>query len=255
MNKNDFVLNFSSIQDVDTQQIYKKLEEHHFCLLRGLISREMLSSGMKNLQNFIADNDDRACTGESPSEVRDYFMKLSIGLGNHSGHQINRGRFMRTIYIPLNKPDRFGLVDCFKTVGKVRNLLMRKNREFAIEEPEEGLWTAARVHHFPTGGGHMVPHRDTLAPQIVTEANEKYDYYQPILIMSRKGIDYDIGGGCAMLDGKLTEYEDFSEFGDIAIYNSSTIHGVNEIDLHKPFRQRSSTGRYSGLATLYKTNA
>ena len=36
-------------------------------------------------------------------EVRDYFMKMSIGQGNHSGHDINRGRFMRTVYLPLDE--------------------------------------------------------------------------------------------------------------------------------------------------------
>lgn len=72
--------------------------------------------------------------------------------------------------------------------------------------------------------------------------------------MSRKDVGYDIGGGCAMLDGKLIEYEEFSQFGDIAIYNSSKIHGVNEIDLNKPFRQRSGTAHYRGLVKFYKTN-
>ena len=55
-----------------------------------------------------------------------------------------------------------------------------------------------------------------------------------------------------MIDGKLVEYEDFCEFGDIAIYDVSTVHGVNEVDLDEAFYQRSSRGRYSGLVTLYK---
>ena len=45
------------------------------------------------------------CTGEKPEEVRDYFMKMSIGQGNHSGHDINRGRFMRTVYVCLDERD------------------------------------------------------------------------------------------------------------------------------------------------------
>jgi len=36
----------------------------------------------------------------------------------------------------LVKQDRFGLVDCCKTVANVRNLLMRKNQKFAIEKSE-----------------------------------------------------------------------------------------------------------------------
>lgn len=58
-----------------------------------------------------------------------------------------------------------------------------------------------------------------------------------------------------MLAGKLSEYEDFNEFGDIAIYNSSTMLGVNEIDFNLAYRQRSGTGSYSDVVTVYNTNA
>ena len=34
-------------------------------------------------------------------------MKMSIGQGNHSGHDINRGRFMRTVYVPLDEKINF----------------------------------------------------------------------------------------------------------------------------------------------------
>ena len=43
---------------------------------------------------------------------------------------------------------------------------MGKNIDFAINHVDEGLWTVARVHHFPIGGGHMVTHKDTLAPNL-----------------------------------------------------------------------------------------
>ena len=64
--------------------------------------------------------------------------------------------------------------------------------------------------------------------------------------------DYEKGGGVAVIDDQLVEYEDFCAFGDIAIYNVNSIHGVNEVDLNRTFVQRSSTGRYSRLVTLYK---
>ena len=50
----------------------------------------------------------------------------------------------------------------------------------------------------------------------------------------------------------FVEYEDFCAFGNIAFCNVNTIHGINEVDLHPPLVQRSSTGRYSRLVTLYK---
>lgn len=253
MDPRDLIIECDNFQSLQRQSIARKLKKYQFCLLRGLISKTQLSAGMRRLQKYIEENEDRACTGEAASEVRDYFMKMSIGLGNHSGHIINRSRFMRTVYIPLDKPDKFNLTESFRTVAKVRNLLMGKDINFAIDSPDENLWTAARVHHFPRGGGHMVPHRDTIAPQLLKDVNQTYEYFQPILIMSQKGRDFKTGGGLAMVDDNLIEYEDFSDFGDIAIYNVQTVHGVNEVDLNLPFKQRSSDGRYSGLVTLYKT--
>ncbi len=242
----------NKLEDIDLELIQSALNSHSFCIIRGLIDASELCSSLALLGEFIENNEDRACTGESSEEVKSYFMKLSIGLGNHSGNSINRARFMRTIYFPLNTSDDFMLVNSFKTLAKVRNLLMNKPIDFAVETPEDGLWTAARIHHFPTGGGHMVIHKDTLLPQYLTEMDESTKYFQPILIMSQKGIGFDKGGGVAMLDGSLVEYEDYTKIGDIVIYDVNTIHGVNEIDLHRPFLQRSRTGRYSGLVTLYK---
>ena len=40
-----------------------------------------------------------------------------------------------------------------------------------------------------------------------------------------KGLRLSNGGGVAMVGGELVEYEDFCEFGDIAIYDVSTVHG------------------------------
>lgn len=252
MNTDDLIVNCKSIVELDRDLVLEKLDRHQFCMIRGLICKKSLAEGVQLLHQFVETNDDRACTGERPDEVRDYFMKMSIGLGNHSGHAINRSRFMRTVYLPLDKPDRFGLVSSFKIVANIRNILMGKNESFAIDSCDEGLWTAARVHHFPIGGGHMVTHKDTLAPDLLKDVNASYNYFQPILVMSQKGSDFQSGGGVAMVDGELVEYEDFCEFGDIAIYDVSTVHGVNEVDLDRPFHQRSSNGRYSGLVTLYK---
>jgi len=248
----NLVIEANTIDDIGRQDVLDLLSKHEFCVIRGLVSRRSLAAGIEKLKDFIEKNGDKACTGESPEEVRNYFMKVSMGRGNHSGKEINRGRFMRTIYVPLDKDDRFGLVETFKEVGRVRNLLMNKQKDFALNHAEEGLWTAARVHHFPTGGGFMVPHRDTMAPQLLQEVDSSYQYFQPILVMSEKHKDFQTGGGVAMMNGQLVEYEDHCLFGDIAIYNVNTIHGVNEVDLNMPFVQRSSSGRFSGLVTLYK---
>ena len=127
---------------------------------------------------------------------------------------------------------------------------MKKPIDFALGKVEKNkMWTAARIHHFPTGAGFMFPHKETIAPGIVKGFGK---YYQVLITMSEKGKDYKIGGGTTTYKNKLVEYENFTKPGDIVVYDSRTIHGVNTIDPDKPFIQRSGNGRYSGLVTLYK---
>ena len=139
MNIDDYIVHCETVSGLNKDEILSKLDEHQFCIIRGLVKPAELQKGMALLHAYVEETDDRACTGERPDEVRDYFMKMSIGQGNHSGHDINRGRFMRTVYLPLDKSDKFNLVDIFKDVARVRNLLMSKNLDFAVDEAQEGL--------------------------------------------------------------------------------------------------------------------
>lgn len=240
-------------------KIRKTINDHNFCILRGYIDALDVENGINKVKTFVENNHDHAVTGETPDQVRDYFMKLSIGEGIHSGKSIFvdeaivRPRFKRAIYSPIGARDRFGLDIVFKKVAEIRNFCMGLDIDYATSsENQDGLWTAARMHQFPTGGGFMAKHTDTVLPRIISETAIGNGFFQPILVMSQKGRDFETGGGVAVVDGKPIIYEDFTEVGDIAIYNVNTIHGVAEIDSHKPFVQRSGNGRYSGLVTLYK---
>ena len=240
----------SSVDQLNVDDVAQCLSDYHFCVLRGLIASDNLRQGLKKLQTFVETHDDRPTTGEAASEIRGYFMKMSIGHARHGG--VERPRFKRAIYNPLSEPDQFGLHDHFRTLAKIRNILSSKPLDFSSCRVEENLWTAARIHHFPSGGGFMVVHRDTVLPKVIKEEGFAGGFYQPLIIMSQKGEDFDVGGGVVQIGEKLYEYEDFGERGDIVIYDGSTLHGVNDIDPHLPYNQRSGSGRYSGLATLYK---
>ena len=78
MNTDDLIVNCKSIGELDRDLILKKLDRHQFCMIRGLICKKSLAEGVQLLHQFVETNDDRACTGEKPDEVRDYFMKMSI---------------------------------------------------------------------------------------------------------------------------------------------------------------------------------
>ncbi|MCR9118309.1 MAG: hypothetical protein NXI22_15345 [bacterium] len=246
----DATIEVSSIDQLKPDDLNECLRANKFCRIKGLTDLAAIkASRAKMAERFRVEND-CAVYGEPASAVRDNFQKLSIGNAKHGG--VNRPRFMRVFYNPIWSDDIFGLRETFIRTAQVRNLLGGHPIDFAIHEVEDSLWTAARIHHFPTGGGFMVSHRDTVLPAMLKESGIDSGYYQPLVLLSQKGVDYHTGGGIIKLGGEIVEYEDYAQQGDIVIYNAVTIHGVNDVDPDKPYRQDSLDGRMAGLVTVYK---
>jgi hypothetical protein len=189
---------------------------------------------------------DRATTGEHKDEVRSNFQKWSIGRARHG--TVNRPRFMRTFYNPLWDEDIFGLHPAFRTQCGVRNLLGKLPEDFAIDREERGLWTAARIHHFPAGGGFMVGHEDTVLPAFYDTID--LAFYQSVLLITQRGEDYQSGGGFIDVEGEHIAYEKYCSGGDIIIYDQNAVHGVDDVDVDVPFRQDSLAGADVGPRDL-----
>ncbi|NYT47263.1 MAG: hypothetical protein H0A75_06455 [Candidatus Methanofishera endochildressiae] len=64
----------------------------------------------------------------------------------------------------------------------------------------------------------MSAHRDEFAINIVSDKG--LDYFQVLLVMSRKGEDYHSGGGFVICDGKFIDI-DQNPPGDIIIYDGN----------------------------------
>ena len=251
MNISKYIVECSDLNEQSMAKIKATVEESHFCLVRGLTNPEIVREGMNRVHRHIERNEDSPTTGERADQVRGkVFMKMSIGNARHGG--VERPRFKRALYSPYGQ-NSFGLDPVFSQLARVRNFLAGKRADYALEVEEDGFWTASRMHHFPAGGGFMVLHRDTVLPAKLEENNFEGGYFQPLAILSKKGEDFETGGGVAVIDGTSVEYEDYTELGDIAIYDALSEHGVNDVDSHIPYTQRSGRGRYSGLATLYKS--
>jgi hypothetical protein len=146
--------------------------------------------------------------------------------------------------------------DVFCAAGQVRNLLMGVSLDFALDRIEDGFWTAARVHQYPTGGGFMGMHCEDYIPRIYEQYGFQNGYFQPLIMMSRKGVgddcDYETGGGYFCKGSEKIYFEAQCELGDVLVYDTRIMHGVTEIDLRKPFRQTTVSGRYAGFVTLYR---
>lgn len=238
---------------IDQQQLGAVLQQYSFAIIRGLISADEIRAAKARLRAAYTPDNDHPATGESPDQIMDNFQKLSIGGAEHSGTY--RPRCMRTFYNPVWAEDVYGLRSVFRRLAQVRNVMYGMPRDYAIDAVEDGFWTAARIHHYPAGGGFLVSHVDDVVP-VVQEAEGIPRYFQPVLIMSRKGHDEDCdfatGGGFFEVGGERYYYEAACELGDIVIYSGETVHGVADIDLDKTFDPRRFAGRLAGFVTLYK---
>jgi len=78
-------------------------------------------------------------------------------------------------------------------------------------------------------------------------------FFQTILVMSKKGEDFESGGAFINdSDEKRLNIDDSVELGDIVIYNGQTFHGVEDIDPHRKLSLNTINGRLAGFVSLYK---
>lgn len=241
------------IEDVELGTLQPLLDKYNFAIVRGLISPDTILAAKKKLRQRFSMHDDHAAKGEHPDSLKGNFQKLSIGGAEHSGRY--RPRCMRTFYNPIWAEDVYGLRDSFRKAARLRNLIYGHELDFAVDGVDDGFWTAARIHHYPAGGGFLVAHKDDVVP-VVQAAEGLNGYYQPIIVMSTSGDsdddDFAGGGGFFEYQGKRYLFERACQLGDVVVYSGATIHGVEDVDLHKPFRQDTLDGRICGFVTIYR---
>ena len=250
---NRTTLEVSDPAEISMDRLADVLNEYSFAMIRGVIDGEVILEAKRRLAERYNPDNDSPAMGEHPKDIMGNFQKLSIGGAEHSG--VYRPRCMRTYYNPIWADDIYGLRESFRKCAQIRNIMYGFDVNFAIDTVEDGFWTAARIHSYPAGGGFLVSHLDDVVP-VVQRAEGLSRYFQPVIVMSRKGTDpdcdFETGGGFFELNSHRYYYEEACELGDVVIYSGATQHGVADIDLHRTFDSRRPEGRYSGFVTLYK---
>lgn len=239
-----------NFDELPLESILLSLSSDKFACIRGILKPAKVKQAKRALtQNFSRIND-RPTVGESPQEVQTNFQKLSIGCARGKHHLGSYGRLLRVFFNPLWQEDIYQMHDIFKQLIRVRNKLMGKPINFASNRIEEGLWTAARIHQYPVGGGFIQTHRDRTQATVSEKA--QLNYYQVFAILSQKGEDFEQGGGFIEHQGNRIVLDDYISLGDIVIYDGSTLHGVEDIDPHKLLDLETISGRLSAFVSLYK---
>ncbi|MDB0016194.1 hypothetical protein N9E28_01445 [Alphaproteobacteria bacterium] len=244
------IISVPNVSSLDRNSVIEQLDKTHFACIRGCFDPNKLLDCHAQISSKISQINFEASTGENADAVRTNFAKTNIG--GASSRYNNYPRFFRTIYNPLWEEDIFGLRSEFKKLIQIRNIIYNLDMHFGSEGIEEnGLFSACRLQHYPTGGGFFGTHRDTT---LVDVANEKsFDFYQLILMISASGEHFEEGGAFIEKDGRRLLLEKKCLTGDVLIYDGRTLHGVEEIDPHKPLNLKGLSGRIVALASLYKS--
>ena len=187
----------------------------------------------------------------SPLEIPNYQRFLLGEMGNESK---TRSFAYRSFINPIWRDDQFGLHSAFRNLCRLRNHLMGVGPTFAVDRPEGNLYTLSRIQHYPTGGGFMSAHVDNRGADVLRRFEPDLPYIQLLLMLSKKGRDFEHGGGYAVVSGKPVFHEDGAEVGDIIVYDGNVPHGVASIDPHKVFDPRKCSGRFVVLVNLYAWN-
>ena len=244
------IFSVNSPSQIPLAEFNKAMERNSFACIRGIVSPEEIEISLKLLASRFSKKNDHPGVGQSPDRVRTNFQKLNIG-GESRSRSNDDARLFRAFYNPIWEEDIYNMRDVFIRLAKVRNVIAGLPLDFATTEIEpNGLWTAARIHQYPTGGGFFRKHTDYVTSGITDKATA--EYYQLILTMTTKGKDFRDGGAFVEKDGERIMLEDYFGLGDILAYDGRTVHGVEDIDPHLPLDLDTLNGRIGAFATLFK---
>ncbi len=245
---------YNEIEKIDKQKVLKSLNTNHFVILRGLFKKNQVIEVLNNLKKKIKFRNDKIRKKNQYDLIKSNYQRLMFGMsGGVRGLLNTNSRFIRTFYNPLWCEDIYKANKIFIKLTMLQNYFYNLDRYYGIKEKKtkHGLFVASRFQHYPAGGGFLSPHKDIAA--IKTAKKLKINlFYNFLLLMTKKGKDYKEGGGFIVKNKKVFNYENICEYGDVVIYNSKTVHGVEDIDFSKYPDVKTKNGRYVALTTLFK---
>jgi hypothetical protein len=245
---NSHLLSCKSIEYAPLQDIYDLIDRDSFACVRGLIDPEEINAVVKPLKSQFNPDNDIKISANQRDALRRNCQRLYVG--GTASDTLARPRFLRTFYNPMWAEDIYHMHTIFRRVVQFRNLLNGSPLEFACEQAENGVWTAARIHHYPRGGGFMDRHQD----RTFYDLSRELDFgrcLQILIVMSIKGEDYEHGGAYIEVDNERIYFEDYYKRGDLVVMDHRIFHGVEEIDPLAPLVVTSPSGRLAGFCNLF----
>jgi hypothetical protein len=177
-----------------------------------------------------------------------------FAIGSRTGNGEAYSQILQTTYFSERDLKFPALVKLFNLMIELRNELTGMADDYGSNLATDHFWNACRVHHYPQGGGHMSAHRDTLFPKML----EKFElpFIQIMMTLSNRHADFNSGGGyIEKKNGERHFFEEADSCGSLVLFDGSTVHGVDDIDLDKVLSFDSTAGRIALFVNLYTNMA
>ena len=246
----DNLFEVSSAADIPLDAFADAMQRRTFACIRGIVQPQEMHAAYDRIAQRFERAKDHPASGQSGEAVRSNFQKINLG-GESRSASNDDVRFFRAFYNPIWAEDVWGLRSAFVRLAQVRNRLAGQPLDFAIDRIEDnGLWTAARFHQYPRGGGFFRRHTDYVVKDVADEKSTRF--YQVVLTMSRKGEHFHQGGAFVDVGQQRVCLDDEALMGDIVVYDGRTVHGVEDIDPKSMLDMGGINGRIAGFATLFK---
>ncbi len=237
-------------EEIPLDSLNEVMERETWACIRGIVTPQEMAQALQTIHRVFDPKRDHPAAGQKSDAVRTNFQKLNIGGESRTANH-DDARFFRAFYNPIWEPDIYGMRSAFVRLAQIRNHLAGTPIDFALDKIEpNGLWTAARFHQYPAGGGFFRRHTDYVAKDIAEQKSTKF--YQAVLTMTEKGKHYHHGGGFVDVGERRICLDDYAQPGDVILYDGRTVHGVEDIDPKAELDMNTINGRVAGFATLFK---
>ena len=246
------------ISSSELKKIHNSISKNNFYILRnnGKFSIREIKNSLKIIKNNCLSkknlNRDLKTIYSDPLKIKNYQRLL---LGEFGKTETIRSHNYVQIINPLWAKDIYKIRKYFLFMCKLRNLLMGEDINFCISKPVKNLYSLTRIQYYPSGGGFMASHKDRRGQNVIKKTGMK-NYIQILFLMSKKGEDFNSGGGFIVKNNKRIIHDDVANRGDIIIYNGKIEHGVETIDKHLSPNDDNKRlkGRFALLCNFYRTN-
>jgi hypothetical protein len=155
-----------------------------------------------------------------------------------------KGCFHQFSFFPWNE-DVFQLFKRFAPIYRLRNILSGlPPGRFLRNAPDDGCIARISFQFYPRAVGAMNKHIDPV---------DVHQKAVPILVMSKRGEDFEQGGLYFETDnGSRIFADEFAKPGDVVLTLAQLPHGVDRIDPHVTPDWLSFRGRWSGVVAVNK---